>query len=147
MENSRRRQLVRNSYKFAGRAAAPSAAGLTAAEIIRRRADAGKTNMGLTAWSGSRVLRSRSYPPTVVLTADGADITAGACITLSSASLNVVGIEQGTHTITASVADLAGNVAIATSEDPVPVQRDPLRPWPRRVLPDHPPRPRAPVRS
>lgn len=34
-----------------------AAAGMTAAEIIRRRADAGKTNMGLTAWKGGRVLK------------------------------------------------------------------------------------------
>lgn len=34
-----------------------AAAGMTAAEIVRRRADAGKANMGLTAWSGSRVLK------------------------------------------------------------------------------------------
>ena len=34
-----------------------AAAGMTAAEIVRRRADAGKANMGLTAWSGGRVLK------------------------------------------------------------------------------------------
>ncbi|MCX5787382.1 MAG: virulence RhuM family protein [Elusimicrobia bacterium] len=34
-----------------------AAAGMTAAEIVRRRADAGKANMGLTAWSGTRVLK------------------------------------------------------------------------------------------
>ncbi|MFA6091384.1 MAG: virulence RhuM family protein [Elusimicrobiota bacterium] len=34
-----------------------AAAGMTAAEIIRRRADADKPNMGLTTWSGSRVLK------------------------------------------------------------------------------------------
>jgi hypothetical protein len=34
-----------------------AAAGMTAAEIVRRRADAGKPNMGLTAWSGSRALK------------------------------------------------------------------------------------------
>lgn len=34
-----------------------AAAGMTAAEIVRRRADAGKANMGLTAWSGNRVLK------------------------------------------------------------------------------------------
>lgn len=34
-----------------------AASGLTAAEIIRRRANASKTNMGLTAWSGERVLK------------------------------------------------------------------------------------------
>jgi hypothetical protein len=34
-----------------------AATGLTAAEIVRRRADAGKANMGLTAWSGERVLK------------------------------------------------------------------------------------------
>jgi len=33
------------------------ATGLTAAEIIRRRADAEKPNMGLTNWSGGRVLK------------------------------------------------------------------------------------------
>ncbi len=32
-------------------------AGMTAAEIVRRRADAGKANMGISAWSGSRVLK------------------------------------------------------------------------------------------
>lgn len=34
-----------------------AAAGMTAAEIVRRRADAAKANMGLTSWSGSRVLK------------------------------------------------------------------------------------------
>jgi hypothetical protein len=34
-----------------------AATGMTAAEIVRRRADADKPNMGLTAWSGSRVLK------------------------------------------------------------------------------------------
>jgi hypothetical protein len=34
-----------------------AAAGMTAAEIVRRRADAGKANMGLTSWSGTRVLK------------------------------------------------------------------------------------------
>lgn len=34
-----------------------AAAGMTAAEIVRRRADSGKANMGLTSWSGSRVLK------------------------------------------------------------------------------------------
>jgi len=34
-----------------------AAAGMTAAEIIHRRADAAKPNMGLTAWTGSRVLK------------------------------------------------------------------------------------------
>lgn len=34
-----------------------AAAGLTAAEIVRRRADAGQANLGLTSWSGGRVLR------------------------------------------------------------------------------------------
>lgn len=34
-----------------------AAAGMTAAEIIRRRADAAKTNMGLTSWKGGRVLK------------------------------------------------------------------------------------------
>ena len=33
------------------------ATGMTAAEIIRRRADAGKANMGLTSWKGGRVLK------------------------------------------------------------------------------------------
>ena len=33
------------------------AMGMTAAEIIRRRADSGKTNMGLTAWKGGHVLK------------------------------------------------------------------------------------------
>jgi hypothetical protein len=34
-----------------------AATGMTAAEIVRRRADAGKANMGLTAWRGVRVLK------------------------------------------------------------------------------------------
>jgi hypothetical protein len=34
-----------------------AATGMTAAEIIRRRADAGRANMGLTAWTGGRVLK------------------------------------------------------------------------------------------
>ena len=34
-----------------------AAAGMTAAEIVRRRADAGKPNMGLTSWKGGRVLK------------------------------------------------------------------------------------------
>ena len=34
-----------------------AATGMTAAEIIRRRADADKANMGLTAWKGGRVLK------------------------------------------------------------------------------------------
>lgn len=34
-----------------------AATGLTAAEIIRRRADASRPNMGVTAWKGSRVLK------------------------------------------------------------------------------------------
>ncbi|NLE58885.1 MAG: virulence RhuM family protein [Planctomycetes bacterium] len=34
-----------------------AATGLTAAEIIRRRADASRANMGLTTWSGGRVLK------------------------------------------------------------------------------------------
>lgn len=34
-----------------------AAAGMTAAEIIRRRADAGKPNMGLTSWKGGHVLK------------------------------------------------------------------------------------------
>jgi hypothetical protein len=34
-----------------------AATGLTAAEIVRKRADASKPNMGLTSWSGSRVLK------------------------------------------------------------------------------------------
>lgn len=35
-----------------------AAAGMTAAEIIRRRADADDANMGLTSWKGGRVLKS-----------------------------------------------------------------------------------------
>lgn len=42
--------LVQNKMHFA-------ATGLTAAELVRRRADAEKPNMGLTAWSGGRVLK------------------------------------------------------------------------------------------
>jgi hypothetical protein len=34
-----------------------AAAGMTAAEIVRRRADAAKVNMGLTSWKGGRVLK------------------------------------------------------------------------------------------
>lgn len=34
-----------------------AAAGMTAAEIVRKRADAGKANMGLTSWKGGRVLK------------------------------------------------------------------------------------------
>jgi hypothetical protein len=34
-----------------------AATGMTAAEIVRRRADAGRANMGLTAWTGGRVLK------------------------------------------------------------------------------------------
>lgn len=34
-----------------------AATGLTAAEIVRRRADATQPNMGLTAWTGGRVLK------------------------------------------------------------------------------------------
>ena len=34
-----------------------AATGMTAAEIVRRRADAGKANMGLTAWKGGRVVK------------------------------------------------------------------------------------------
>jgi hypothetical protein len=34
-----------------------AATGMTAAEIVRRRANAGQANMGLTAWSGGRVLK------------------------------------------------------------------------------------------
>ena len=34
-----------------------AATGMTAAEIVRQRADAAKPNMGLTAWSGGRVLK------------------------------------------------------------------------------------------
>jgi len=34
-----------------------AATGMTAAEIIRRRADSDKANMGLTAWKGGRVLK------------------------------------------------------------------------------------------
>lgn len=34
-----------------------AATGMTAAEIVRRRADASRANMGLTAWTGGRVLK------------------------------------------------------------------------------------------
>jgi len=34
-----------------------AATGLTAAEIVRRRADSAKANMGLTSWTGGRVLK------------------------------------------------------------------------------------------
>ncbi|MBM4144191.1 MAG: virulence RhuM family protein [Lentisphaerae bacterium] len=34
-----------------------AATGMTAAEIVRRRADATRSNMGLTAWTGGRVLK------------------------------------------------------------------------------------------
>ena len=42
--------VMQNKMHFA-------AAGMTAAEIVRRRADADQVNMGLTAWSGGRVLK------------------------------------------------------------------------------------------
>jgi hypothetical protein len=42
--------VMQNKMHFA-------AAGMTAAEIIRTRADAAKPNMGLTAWTGSRVFK------------------------------------------------------------------------------------------
>lgn len=42
--------VMQNKMHFA-------ATGLTAAEIIRQRADASKPNMGLTSWSGGRVLK------------------------------------------------------------------------------------------
>lgn len=42
--------LMQNKMHFA-------AAGMTAAEIVLRRADAKKGNMGLTSWTGSRVLK------------------------------------------------------------------------------------------
>ena len=42
--------IMQNKMHFA-------ATGMTAAEIVRRRADAAKANMGLTAWSGGRVLK------------------------------------------------------------------------------------------
>ena len=42
--------LMQNKMHYA-------AAGMTAAEIVRRRADATKPNMGLTAWTGGRVLK------------------------------------------------------------------------------------------
>ena len=38
-----------------------AATGMTAAEIVRRRADATRANMGLTAWTGGRVLK-RAVP-------------------------------------------------------------------------------------
>jgi len=42
--------VMQNKMHFA-------ATGLTAAEIIRQRADASKPNMGLTSWSGGRVIK------------------------------------------------------------------------------------------
>ncbi|MDF1591920.1 MAG: virulence RhuM family protein [Desulfobacterales bacterium] len=42
--------VMQNKMHFA-------ATGMTAAEIVRRRADANQANMGLTAWSGGRVLK------------------------------------------------------------------------------------------
>ena len=42
--------VMQNKIHFA-------ATGLTAAEIVRQRADASRTNMGLTSWSGGRVLK------------------------------------------------------------------------------------------
>jgi hypothetical protein len=42
--------IMQNKMHFA-------ATGMTAAEIVRRRADAAQANMGLTAWSGGRVLK------------------------------------------------------------------------------------------
>jgi hypothetical protein len=46
-------KLSRSSLLFCGFAAI----GMTAAEIVRRRADANQSNMGLTAWTGGRVLK------------------------------------------------------------------------------------------
>ena len=42
--------MMQNKMHFA-------ATGLTAAEIVRRRADAGQANMGLKSWAGSRVCK------------------------------------------------------------------------------------------
>ncbi len=42
--------VMQNKMHFA-------ATGMTAAEIVRQRADANQANMGLTAWSGGRVLK------------------------------------------------------------------------------------------
>src|SRR5690606_36938949 len=42
--------IMQNKMHFA-------ATGLTAAEIIRQRADAGQSNMGLTTWKGGRVFK------------------------------------------------------------------------------------------
>ncbi|MEK7382872.1 MAG: Ig-like domain-containing protein, partial [Elusimicrobiota bacterium] len=54
-------------------------------------------------------------PATVRLTLDGADATASAVVTASSASfVPAAALTQGTHTVTASVADYAGNVSSAT---------------------------------
>jgi len=50
-----------------------AATGLTAAEIVRRRADAGKANMGLTAWSGERVLKRDVVTAKNYLNADEID--------------------------------------------------------------------------
>lgn len=50
-----------------------ASAGLTAAEIVRRRADAGHRNMGLTSWTGSRVLKRDVGTAKNYLTADEID--------------------------------------------------------------------------
>jgi hypothetical protein len=46
---------------------------MTAAELVRRRADAGKANMGLTSWSGSRVLKRDAATAKNYLTAKEID--------------------------------------------------------------------------
>ncbi len=62
----------------------------------------------------------------VHLALDGVDVTALSFVTLSSASFApVAALSQGTHTVTASVADIAGNTARSTSTfflDSIPPQ-------------------------
>jgi hypothetical protein len=50
-----------------------AATGLTAAKIVRRRADAEKPNMGLTNWSGNRVLKRDATTAKNYLDAKGID--------------------------------------------------------------------------
>ena len=52
---------------------------------------------------------------TLRLAVDGVDVTTRAVVALSSASFTPPGLSQGGHTVSASVADYAGNVASASS--------------------------------
>ena len=55
-----------------------AATGMTAAEIVRRRADAARANMGLTAWTGGRVLK-RDVPTAKNYLDEGTRRTRGIC--------------------------------------------------------------------